>query len=291
MITKAKTPLAQWQDLSLNGGQIGCWWLGQSGFLLRTHEISLVIDPYLSDSLAVKYQHARFKHNRMMPVPIDPAALSGIDWIFCSHQHTDHMDGGTLPGLVAASPQCRIMAPMATERHLMDIMGMDRARVNLVNPGQHIELHPGCGVDVLASAHEAVECDEAGNSIYLGYILDLHGIRIYHSGDCVPFDGLAEILKRFQVDVALLPVNGRDASRTGHGILGNFHFEEAVSLCGEAGIAAMVPQHFGMFDFNTVDPAILQAKIDGLDGRLQVVVPQMDQALLIDGSSWKPVLF
>ena len=283
MITTVNTALADWQRMPLNPSQIVGWWLGQAGFLFRHGNMSFIIDPYLSDSLAVKYRDKPFKHTRMMPVPIDPAALSGIDWIFCSHQHTDHMDGGTLPDLMAASPDCRIMAPMATEHHLVDVMGMDRARVNLVNPGQHLQLHPGCGVDVIASAHEAVECDGAGNFVYLGYILDLQGTRIYHSGDCVPFDGLAEILKRFHIDVALLPVNGRDASRTHNGILGNFHFEEAVALCGEAGIDAMVPHHFGMFDFNTVDPLILQTKIDGLDGRLQVAMPQMDQALLITG--------
>ena len=55
--------------------------------------------------------------------------------------------------------------------------------------------------------------------------------------------------------MALLPVNGRDAHRLAHGVPGNFDFAEAVELCAAAGIATLVPHHWGMFAFNTVDPA------------------------------------
>jgi L-ascorbate metabolism protein UlaG (beta-lactamase superfamily) len=224
----------------------------------------------------------------MMPVPIDPAALTGIDWIFCTHQHTDHMDGVTLRALLAASPEGRLVAPGAAEDHLVNVIGVDRARVVPVSPGQHLELHADFTVDVTVSAHETLDCDDAGHALYLGFVFDFAGTRLYHSGDCVPFEGLAETLKRLRVAAALLPANGRDAHRRHHGVPGNFRFEEAVSLCEEAGIGALVPHHFGMFDFNTADPAAWQAGMNGLAGRLQVVVPRIDEALLIALTRSKP---
>jgi len=33
------------------------WWLAQSGFLIKWQEKYLLFDPYLSDSLSVKYQN------------------------------------------------------------------------------------------------------------------------------------------------------------------------------------------------------------------------------------------
>ena len=42
--------------------QPGISWLGQAGFLIRWREFRLVIDPYLSDSLATKYRGTRFPH-------------------------------------------------------------------------------------------------------------------------------------------------------------------------------------------------------------------------------------
>lgn len=70
-----------------------------------------------------------------------------------------------------------------------------------------------------------------------------------------PWAGQVERLRDLAVDVALLPVNGRDAHRLAHGVPGNFTFAEAVALCAGAGIRTLVPHHWGMFDFNTVDPA------------------------------------
>ncbi len=284
MITMTKTALADWHDMPLAPSQIACWWLGQAGFLFRHEDICFIIDPYLSDSLAIKYQDADFKHTRMMPVPIESAELTGIQWVFCTHKHTDHMDGETLSGLANANPGCQIMAPMAAEKHLCQVIGMDQAKVTLVDAGIHLELSPHLAVDVLASAHEDLEYDAGGHSICLGYIIDVAGTRLYHSGDCVPYQGLAQALKGFDIDVALLPVNGRDAVRAGQGVPGNFHFDEAVSLCCEAGINTLVPHHFGMFDFNTADSSVWPTEHHGLNGHLQIIVPQIDQALLIVGN-------
>jgi hypothetical protein len=35
------------------------YWLGQAGFLVRTPRYTFLIDPYLSDSLAMKYRGTR----------------------------------------------------------------------------------------------------------------------------------------------------------------------------------------------------------------------------------------
>ena len=41
------------------------WWLGQSGFLLQWNDRHLLFDPYLSDSLTVKYACTDKPHVRM----------------------------------------------------------------------------------------------------------------------------------------------------------------------------------------------------------------------------------
>ena len=72
---------------------------------------------------------------------------------------------------------------------------------------------------------------------------------IYHSGDCVPYDGLAERLKHWKIDLALLPINGRDPAR---GVAGNFDGEEAIALAKEISAGLVIPCHYEMFEFNTV---------------------------------------
>jgi L-ascorbate metabolism protein UlaG (beta-lactamase superfamily) len=63
------------------------------------------------------------------------------------------------------------------------------------------------------------------------------------------------------VDLALLPVNGRDAVRAAAGIAGNFSLDEAAALAREAGFRACLGHHYGMFDFNTIDPEEAEARI------------------------------
>jgi L-ascorbate metabolism protein UlaG (beta-lactamase superfamily) len=63
---------------------------------------------------------------------------------------------------------------------------------------------------------------------------------------------MVEKLRRFAIDVALLPINGRGAER---GVAGNLNAREAVWLARQAGVRTVIPCHYGMFAFNTADPA------------------------------------
>lgn len=90
--------------------------------------------------------------------------------------------------------------------------------------------------------------------------MNLAGLRIYHSGDCIPYPGLADKLADLAPQVALLPVNGRDAERAGNGLPGNFTLDEAVDLCRDAGVPTMIAHHYGLFEFNTTSPDAIDAR-------------------------------
>src|SRR5688500_6794184 len=76
--------------------QIHLWWLGQSGFLIKYGNRYLLIDPYLSDSLTVKYANTDKPHTRMSERVVAPERLDFVDVITSSHNHTDHLDAETL---------------------------------------------------------------------------------------------------------------------------------------------------------------------------------------------------
>jgi L-ascorbate metabolism protein UlaG (beta-lactamase superfamily) len=256
-------------------GTVGLAWLGQAGFVVKSAQRLLLIDPYLSDSLASKYQGKEFPHVRLMRPPIDPAHLHGVDAVFCTHRHGDHMDPGTLPTLAESSMGCQFVVPRAA-RESAESIGLPLQRLLAMDADETISPSADLQASALASAHETLAVNDRGEHLFLGYVCRLSGLTLYHSGDCVPYDGLAERLRREQVDIALLPVNGREEYRRSRGVPGNMTFDEAHALCRATGIPWLVPHHFGMFAFNTLDPRELAERIKNAVADVQVVVPRLD---------------
>jgi len=237
-------------------GTPGLFWLGQAGFWIETGRHRILIDPYLSDSLARKYAGRKHPHERMMPPPVTVEALPRPDIVLVTHAHTDHMDPGTLGPLHDRFPDLPFVVPAAREAVARERIGA-AARLVPVDASDVSQPLPGLTLTVFPAAHEALERDDAGRHVFLGYGIASSGLRLYHSGDCVPFAGLAERIREFDPQILLLPVNGRDAQRLADGIPGNFTLDEALALA--RGYPCLVPHHFGMFDFNTVDPAAIDA--------------------------------
>ena len=238
-------------------------WTGQAGFILQTARYRLGIDLYLSDSLAEKHGNEIFSHSRMTKSPISAQELSacGLDMLLATHGHTDHLDPDTIKPLfqVKKRPLCivpRSIGELALER------GVPLQRMVLLNAGESFHMDQ-LSITAIASAHEHLADDADGNSMYLGYVMDIGGVRVFHSGDSVPYPGLEETLAACRIDIGLLPVNGRDAFRTSHGVLGNFTVEEAGDIVRKAGITVLIPHHVQMFSFNTVEPQAIAERLRG----------------------------
>jgi L-ascorbate metabolism protein UlaG (beta-lactamase superfamily) len=234
-------------------GGLGLAWLGQAGFALRYSGLRLFLDPYLSDCLEKKYRGTERPHDRLMPAPIDMEEIEGLDFVICTHQHSDHMDPEALPLLASKHPSCRFIIPRASRAHALQL-GVPAGQIVDVDAGEKFSLATSSSVEAIPSAHETREANERGEHIFLGYILRLGFLRLYHSGDTILYPGLSGRVAAHQVDLALLPINGR-----GKGVAGNLTFAEAIQLCQEAGILNLIPHHFGMFAFNTVDPEEVRA--------------------------------
>ncbi len=252
---------------------VSLWWLGQAGFLLRAASVRIAIDPYLSDSLARKYAGTRFPHQRMMPPPIASAALHDLDYVLCTHRHSDHMDPETLLAIRDVNLACRFVVPAAERQRAIEL-GLPAVRVIGIDAGESMQLSGDVSLSAIASAHEDLSRDAAGRHHFLGYMLKIGDATLYHSGDCVPYAGLLDAVRAHSPDLALLPINGRDDARRRNGVPGNFTLAEAINLAEQAGIATVIAHHFSMFAFNTVNAEEAKAGIVRLQPRSQVMLAE-----------------
>ncbi len=236
-------------------GSAAVWWLGQSGYVLKTRRGMLVFDPYLSEHLTTKYANTNKPHVRMTEAPLRGADLPRVDLILVSHKHSDHMDPGTLPDLLACSQGATLIVPCSQFDHARS-MGIEHERLLAMESG---DLHAQTGflVRAVPSAHEGLDIDDHGRNLYLGYVVEADGLRVYHSGDTVPFDDLAGWLGPEPFDVLFLPINGRDPSR---GVPGNMTAAEAVDFASAIRPRFVVPHHFDMFTFNTAPVGDFEAE-------------------------------
>lgn len=226
------------------------WWLGQSGYLIAHAGVRLLLDPYLSDSLTRKYAGTDRPHVRMTERVVAPERLRGIAFVTSSHNHTDHLDAETLLPLFSANPEARLVLPEANLDFAGERLGeAHRARFVGMHDGRAVEI-AGIRIEGVPAAHESLSPE------FLGYVLTIGPWTLYHSGDCIPYDGLVERLAPYQVDLALLPINGRAPERR---VAGNFAGEEAAQIARAIGAARVLPCHYEMFAFNTASPAPFEA--------------------------------
>ncbi len=243
--------------------RVRIFWLGQAGFVIEGGGKRLVIDPYLSDALARKYHGTALPHNRLVAPPVSPEGLGQVDLVLCTHQHTDHLDAETLRPLATRLPQLRFVVPAAAADLAMERIGIGLDRLILADAGWSFPALSGVSLCGFRAAHETLDYDVSGHCRYLGYGIGIEGRRIFHSGDTIPFEGQAAEIAAFAPHIALLPVNGRNATLQAAGIAGNLTLAEAARLTVEANIPAMVAHHYGMFAFNTADPAAIDAAAAG----------------------------
>ena len=243
------------------------WWLAQSGFLLQWQGQHLLFDPYLSDSLTKKYAATDKPHVRMTERVVAPERLNFIDVVTSSHNHTDHLDPETLGPLLRANPKMDLVIPEANREFVIDRLktvaelprGLDAGQFTTV---ENFKIH------AVPAAHEQLERDQNGRYRFLGYVVELGGAFIYHSGDTVPYDGMIEWLRRWPIDMALLPINGRAPERR---VAGNLWGREAAQLAKDIGARLVIPCHYEMFEFNTATPDEFVAECQRLDQPYRVL--------------------
>jgi L-ascorbate metabolism protein UlaG (beta-lactamase superfamily) len=170
-------------------------WFGQSAFRITTAGSRIFIDPF------------------RVPSSAGPASL-----ILVTHPHMDHYDKAAIAGLrgqdtvvvlpmSCAGPGQRGFAPGQIER----IGGVKLTGVPSYNVTKRF--HPKSGS-------------------WLGYVIEVDGVRIYHAGDTDPLPEMTGL----HPDIALLPVGGTMT----------MNWRAAAELSKTMGATLAIPMHFAM---------------------------------------------
>jgi L-ascorbate 6-phosphate lactonase len=256
-------------------GGVALSWLGQAGFVVAAGDTVALVDPFLSPYRGRAYESA-----------LTPADATDIDLVLVTHEHVDHFDAEAAPAIAAASPAAVFVVP-APIVDMVSEVGVPPDRVVGVQPGDRLDL-AGIAIHPVPARH-GVTMDDAygfgeelsgGLVRFLGYVVEAGGVRLYHAGDTIHYAGMEARLADMRIDLAMLPINGRDPERESRDIVGNLNEREAAWLAREIRADLLVPMHYDLFARNRGYPSLLTHSIERDHPGVAVHVPVRDRAFV-----------
>lgn len=246
-------------EANVQSGEIALWWLGQSGFILKTPDRKItVIDPYLSNSAG----KLRNDLNRMVPVPIQPDELV-CDYYICTHNHADHADPETIRSL--NNKQSMLFIGPRNVAKSFPEWDVPANNILMLEAGESLAL----GEITLTGTFCIPNSDKVLDSI--GIIFQSQNKVIYHSGD-TGYHPFMEYLKKFNIDIALLCINGK---------FGNMTYKEAFRLNESISARFVVPCHFDMFPINLEDPGLFRELFKEKREEDQCIIPEIGKCIRV----------
>jgi L-ascorbate metabolism protein UlaG (beta-lactamase superfamily) len=199
--------------------------------------------------------HDSFRLDGSSTVYIDPwklaAGAAPADLILITHDHFDHFSPDDIARL--ATPHTTLIGPASVTATVDGVTVITLAAGESASVGDvHVSAVPAYNIDKFRAPGHPYHPEEAG---FVGYIVELDGLRIYHAGDT---DAIPE-MREVRCDVALLPVSGTYVMTA----------EEAGEACRMLSASAVVPMHFG----DIVGTAADAARFERLCGIPVTVLP------------------
>ncbi|MBN2212379.1 MAG: MBL fold metallo-hydrolase [Sedimentisphaerales bacterium] len=246
----------------LEADQAGLWFIGQSGFIIRAANKTVVIDPYLSDSVSELVPEL----TRLYPPPIDPKKLLA-DVFIVTHDHLDHLDPQTI-GPFASKPQTLFVAPRLAAKKLLTL-SVPEKNITVIDSGVTQRVHDIEITGVYTLPNDPAVIDTAGYKLTFA-----NGRSVYHSSDTA----FSELLLASapSAEVALLCINGKS---------GNMDAAQAAQLAARIKPIYAISHHHDMFAFNSENPRAFGYQLKYIDAAIQTVVLEPMQAFVWNGVS------
>lgn len=235
-------------------------WLGQFALLIKTNNTTLMVDPYLTDSIA---DRLGADYSRLVPLREEYLSVKP-DVILLSHDHTDHLDVPSLKQLLDTPKQAEILA---------GANAWTKARTEVGGHHNYIRMVPGSEWstgDFHIRAVSAVHSDPTA----LGFVIHAEGLTLYLTGDSLYS---REIIGQIgePVDIMVTVVNG---------LGNNMNGTDAARLAAALQPKVTIPVHWGLFAkyADTPERFLQEANKRGAAARRAEIYEELDTRLLLE---------
>ncbi|MES2977593.1 MAG: MBL fold metallo-hydrolase [Pseudomonadota bacterium] len=226
-------------------------WIGHASVLIQAGRLNVLTDPIFSDRASpVQFLGPR----RAQPPGLALNELPRIDVVLISHNHYDHLDTGSIQGLIALAaekqqPQPLFIVPLGQKTLLA---GLGATRVSELDWWDRLELE-GTQFHFTPAQHwSARGFGDRSQTLWGGFAVFAPGFHWFYSGDTGYSKDFADIRQHFAglngprgFDLALLPVGAYEP----RWFMKEQHVNpaEAVQIHRDLGAQRSLGVHWGTF--------------------------------------------
>lgn len=207
-------------------------WHGHACFEIKA-DYNVLIDPFFRGNPSAK----------LLPSDVNP------DIIFVTHGHYDHL-GDTVE--IAQRTGCRVIAM----HELANYLKSQNVKAEGMNIGGKVQVN-GISV-IMTDANHSSSISDSGQRLYggraAGFILQINGCSIYHTGDTGIFGDMRLIGDIYRPEIVLLPIGGRYTMDP----------EDAAKAVAMLGPRIAIPMHYNTFDVISQNPVDFMHKVKDL---------------------------
>jgi len=162
------------ETISLKKGEVAFLWFNNySGVVIRTPTKTFVVDP----------------------VDVDPTIFKKVDILLITHEHHDHFDESMIREIYRRT-QCTVIADFTSAGILKDVLPL--GKLHEMRVGKEVKL------DNVTVRAEAFKHPATTPVSYL--ITSEDGVRVYHTGDSLPYPNMKQIGERSPPDIVFCTV-------------------------------------------------------------------------------------
>ena len=197
-------------------------WLGQAGLLFQMDHFTVMVDPYLSDSVA------KINPNNTRRIAVEESIFSvRPDVMIFTHNHRDHYDPETVERFLSRYDGITVLSPTSVWCEVRKFGGNHN----------YVQFNVG------TEWSEEIVCFKAVPAVHsdplaIGVIIEIKGKRYYVTGDTLYNETVLKSVPE-DIEVVFLPING---------VGNNMNMLDAARFASAIKAKSVVPIHFGLFD-------------------------------------------
>ena len=203
-------------------------WLGQAGLLFETSGLTIMIDPYLSNSCG----KANPRSNRRVPVDESLYDIHPDVMIF-THNHLDHYDPETVDRIFELTDKPMIILSPVSVWNEVRKHGL---------PHNYVQFNTGSEWTEGAVRFTALKAEHS-DAAAIGVVLEAEGKRYYVTGDTLYNHAVLATVPA-DIEAVFLPING---------VGNNMNAADAARFAAAIGAKKVVPLHIGLMDDKNFD--------------------------------------